>query len=192
MRLSLTVENSLRIKSSTSMINHVQTLLLNESASVVQATLSETEYGYIDPIFTQVKVDGSIDGIYKELFSGSTVLADKMRLVKLLLPYFHDPEFADTLSAFDQRVATREKVPTSIFDFYTSSRENPGPLSISHLLASANAPAAFLPSGDELLDRLLPRLQNVYSTSKEDVRRFSALLFAIVVHLEASRLRSLS
>jgi hypothetical protein len=174
------------------MINHIQTLLLNESASVVQTVLPEAEYGYIDPTFTKVTADANIRGVYEELFSGSSSLSDRLHTVKLALPYFRDPEFANIAPAFDQRTVAQEKTPTSVFDFYVSSGyEGPKLLPVSRLLSSTMAPMAFLPSGNELLDTLLPGLQDIYSASREDSRRLSALLFAVVIHLEASRLKSM-
>lgn len=169
------------------MINHIQTLLLNESASVIQATLPESTYGYIAPEYQAIALPKNTEPVYALLFSAADNLGAKLHLVQQLLPLFGSPEFSEYASFFDSRVVGKPTPPKSIFDFYSTTDGSVAfPIQVVN---SKDTPLTFTLSGNSLIDEKLASLYRVFGETTETVKKFTALLFAIVFQLEAVRMK---
>jgi len=174
------------------MVNHVQTLLLNESASDVQSALSPDEYGYIDKSFTGVVPDRWVSGVYADMFSGVTDIRAKLLRARYFESFAYSPEFSWLPDGLDPRRTRRPDAPSDVFDFFSdnASAEADGPSLVPSVLSSPSAHLAFTPTGDGLADRPLEAMKEIFESSPEGVRKFAALVCAVVLHLHASYRRS--
>lgn len=171
------------------MLNHVRTLLLNESAANVDAW-------YVDPSFVQINIRGDdMAAFHGLLFYGTNSVMDKERRVSEVMPFALDVEFSDVRSLFDTRVtvasdhADKPVKYSTVFSFYrTLSDESMD--TANRCVSSVSTPQLFS-WDDENRDQMtegVRRMQSVYSGSKELCKRFSACLWAYLIRLERIRL----
>lgn len=174
------------------MVNHVQTLLLNESAATVQSGLDEEEYGYIDHSFAGVVPDRWVSGIYSFLFDGVDGLDARLARARALERFAYSPEMSWLPDGLDPRRTSRPEPPSSVFGFYAGMSSDTDPGLVSAALARPDSHLAFTPTGLGLVDGPLESAKAVFESSKEESRKFAALVCAVVLHLHASYERSLA
>lgn len=171
------------------MINHLQTLLLNENAALVEK-LPQEDYGWIDHSFRQIGLDKDIREVYALLFNDTeNSLPSRLARVRAYLPLFELPELRALRKEFDQRVIYPPEEPASIFSFYRQKGDSSQVDSVK-VLGSSAVFRAFSIIGNSSLDRSIELAKEIFQGTKETPLRMGALLFAVVFHLEVSRRRA--
>jgi len=163
------------------MVNHVRTLLLNESAAV--PGLPEW---VIDGFFISLKLKPYVKRLYDDVFGEGATVDEKVHAVDILMPFVMEPEFSSFISGIDGRMTVddRPKVSTgSVFSFYKNI--NPGSSDmVSRVLSSTNSTMVFQHVGDADVDSKLDGLYLIRTGSKESSKAFSSCIVALVVLLD--------
>ena len=81
------------------MVNHVRTLLLNESQSSLSAM--GLDYGrpwYVSPSFSSVEIPKNLERIHKALFIGSFTVEERADRVDAVMSLLHSVDMSGFLS----------------------------------------------------------------------------------------------
>lgn len=166
------------------MINHIQTLLLNESASAVTSELDIKNYGYIDSKFASIPLTPSLRLLYDVIIPEKSIQT-KLNRVKQLLVYTESPEFSKFLPLFDTRVTYSRDYTQDITNFYNNIPTSTELDMHNCILAGSTSPV-FNISDTNRLYPTLRELHELFLKSPETVKRFSALLFAMIIQLHTN------
>lgn len=162
------------------MINHIQTLLLNESASTVLRELSVAAYGYIDPSYVQVPVNQPAWAAYYGLFSEESDISTRLSMATKLADSLSSPELADLVSRFDTR-----RIPPA--DPIVLDTELP-----VSIVSVEGVSSVFYPTGVGVMDEIAAKAKKLFDSSPETTKKLSAVVLSLSAHLEAARLKQLS
>lgn len=173
------------------MINHIRTLLLNESAVL---TFNMDGMWLIDHSFEKIDMSGPALNLREALFEGTDSLEDRIKRVDQFMPFILDPEFAGYFGMFDGRITVSSDVDRSgvgtVYEFYRTMR-TPFSNRIDEIVKSQYAPLVFQHTGDVSVDKALDELYKLYAKGFESSKRLSACLYAIVLKYDlAYRRRS--
>lgn len=163
------------------MVNHIQTLLLNESASRVISELNLKDYGYINSKFTSISLPSDIKLVYDSIIP-ETEPQLKLNRVKQLLVYTEAPEFSKFLSLFDTRATYKRTTVQNIPEFYNNIHSSTE-LDMNSCILAGSTTSIFNASDTSSFNLVLKELYELYLKSPETVKKFSALLFALIVQL---------
>lgn len=170
------------------MVDHVRTLILNESA----AKAGGATVGWSVPSdYKAVALPSDLAAFYSAMFSGTEDNIElKVLRVEELVPFVADPEFEFAMSIFDSRTAVQPRQsPSTVFSFYgtMSGRQMP---EVNECIAVAN-PVFSYPSGlASSFSTYLDGLKQKFLASKETTKRFSACLLAYLIRVEAMRINA--
>lgn len=163
------------------MINHVRTLLLNESAV---STLSVEGMWLVDHSFEKIAMSGPAFNLHEALFSGTSTIEDRVKRVDQFMPFLLDPEFSGYFRMFDDRITVLADVdrvkPGTVYDFYRTLR-TPFSNRIDEIANSQYAPLVFQHADDVSTDNALDELYKIYAKGFESSKRLSACLYAVVL-----------
>ena len=169
------------------MINHIQTLLINEDAETVAKDFGTASRWYTDPSFVPATVTGNLEAILDMLLPPSTADEARRRL-DFYLRCFTAPEFTKYFQMFDTRMTGVEQLPGSIAEFYRGLAHVD--LDVVHpVVTSRYSSQIFLKVGDTDIDAALAELYEIYGKSREDIKRFTAVVFAVALNLEYLRIK---
>ena len=167
------------------MVNHIRTLLLNESSFDIAE--SGARCWYVDDSFAPAKLSGGLMRAYSSIFVDAGSIDGKIDRINSVMPFVLDPEFDSYVGAFDRRSTvpsdSRPVGPSSIYDFY-GTLSNDTPFYVDSVVSSTDMPSVFQSTGDTITDRNLSDLYKRYSYGFETTKRFSACVLAIVFRLD--------
>ena len=170
------------------MLNHARTLLLNESHVAVEAA-----GGFkTDPTYERVLADGGAERVRSVLFDGSKDVVAKLAVVDAVMPFVLDPEFGAVFRLLDTRTTVPADspvhgVPGSVSGFHFSMT---GSMDVASRVMSSPVPAGlFTSAGVTYIDGGLSRMGALFHGGFEESKRFTALLYAVILRTEAARLR---
>jgi len=176
------------------MIDHVKTLLLNESASYLVSAFPDLVSWPIDQSFTAVKLGPGMESLYNMVFPYTNLtprgmVAGKLDAIGRLMPYINAPELATSLSVFDGRVSSDSPHPSDVFGFHSVMSGSSSCASELALLSN-DAMEAFYPTGVGRLDPVLASLKAKFQNSTASSAKIGAAAISMAIQIEALRLRS--
>ena len=163
------------------MINHIRTLLLNESAV---STFGANGMWLVDHSFEKIQMSGPAFNLHDTLFNGTSALEDRIKRVDQFMPFILDPEFSGYFGMFDGRMTVLsdvDRVKTgTVYDFYRTLR-TPFSNRIDEIVNSQYSALVFQHTMDVTTDAALDELYKIYAKGFESSKRLSACLYAIVL-----------
>jgi len=172
------------------MVNHVRTLLLNRNSE----TAERLGCWYVDPSFVPMPYDAVTDPVMERLFEESESDEDRVRMVDFCMSFLLAPEFGEVFGFFDTRTTcagdTDRVRPSSVAKFFRSMYPGFDTGAVERVLSYDRVSTVFQHVGDARRDDLLDRLALVYGGSFETWRAFTAVMYAVVVRMDAAMGRS--
>lgn len=163
------------------MINHIRTLLLNESAT---STFGVDGIWLVDHSFEKLDMSGPALNLHEALFSGASTTEERVKRVDQLMPFVLDPEFSGYFGMFDTRMTVlqdTERVKTgTVYDFYRTMRV-PFSNKVGEIVNNQYSALVFQHTKDVSVDSSLDELYKIYAKGFESSKRLSACLYAIIL-----------
>ena len=171
------------------MINHVRTLLLNES----QHSLMDAGFPYgvpwvVSPKFEVVDVPKRISGVRDAIFFGTSSWQSRFDRVNAVMSVLGAVDMSPFLGMFD----TRSTVPeteglSSVRGLFDKSRESSSGFEQPVIESVRGAPTLFAATGIRDVDDALPALSGLARGSFEWETRFSSIVLGYCAQLEGVR-----
>lgn len=163
------------------MINHIRTLLLNESAV---STFGVPGMWLVDHSFEKIDMSGPAFNLHESLFGEAATVEDRVKRVDQLMPFVLDPEFDGYFCMFDRRMTVSsdmDRVRTgTVYDFYRTMR-TPFSNRVDEIVNSQYSALSFQHTGDVAVDAALDELYKIYTKGFESSKRLSACVYSIVL-----------
>lgn len=163
------------------MVNHVRTLLLNESH------LTQGVPGWcIDARFSKIDLKKSVAEFCSVLFSGLNSVQSRAKRVDCVIPFVYAPEFSSFISGLDPRVTvpTFPDVRTGTVPSFYKAITGDTFAFVDECLSSFSSSMLFQHTGDVDVDSKLDGLYTIKAESKETSKKFSACMVAVVLLLD--------
>jgi hypothetical protein len=174
------------------MVNHVRTLLLNES----QYGLLEAGFPYgspwvVSPRFEPVRVPEGLVPVRNAVFSGTDSWESRINRVEAVMSVLGAVDMSPFMSAFDTRSTVTEtgclRSIRGLFDRIPSAS---GGFEQAVIDSARGAPGLFALTGVQSLDEVIPALSFLARGSFEWEMRFSAIVLAYCAQLEKENRRA--
>lgn len=170
------------------MINHVRTLLLNET----QTSLSEAgyDYGYpwyVSPSFSGVDIPNGLLQLNKALFSGCSSLDDRISRVWSIMSLLESVDMEEFLSVFDNRSTVHDRHSFSIRELFDNSKFSSSGFFNEVLSSLGSAIGLFRHVGNPDFDPVLDKLFDMAHGSFEAPLRVASIILAYCMQLENAR-----
>ena len=170
------------------MVNHVRTLLLNET----QTSLSEAGLPYGSPWFTSprfsgVKVPPGLSRVYSAVFSGCDGLSERIDRVNVVMTMLAAPDMAPFMGLFDTRSTVEPESSGSIRELFDLSTHSSGGFYDSVMQAARSSAGLFAHVGDSSVDESLDKLAGMARGSFESTMKVASVIVALCVQLDKAR-----
>lgn len=172
------------------MINHLQTLLLNETQSSLEsAGFPYGEPWLVSPRFATVEVPSGLSRLRDAIFDGTESLSDRINRVFSITPYLEAPDLDVARSYFDRRKTFDLESVHDIRSFFNGMKFSSGQFERSVLKAARGTSSLFLDEDDKKTMETLGILSNIARGAFESSLRVGASILAYCVKLDRISVR---
>lgn len=172
------------------MVNHVRTLLLNETqASLGAAGYPYGEPWYVSPAFDSVRVPAGLSRFRDAIFFDTQSLDDRIYRVNAVIPFVEAPDLADQYSVLDARstVPVASASVSSVREIFDGAKLASNGFEGRVILVAKGSPDLFSSVKDGTLDKAVSDLGKMALGSFESSVRVGASILAYCIQLEAVR-----
>ena len=168
------------------MINHIRTLLLNET----QTSLSQHgfEYGYpwlVSPKFSGIRIPDNLVPLRNAIFSGADSIDDRIRRVEAIMSLLGAVDMSEFRSLFDGRsTVTGTRQSFSIRELFTNSKYASSGFEKTLLDRARSTKGLYASTGRTDSDPALHELSRLAGDSFEWPLRVAAVVFAYCIQLD--------
>lgn len=168
------------------MVNHIRTLLLNES----QATLSTKgmPYGepwYVSPKFSGIDIPDRLLPVYRALFLDTDTVDDKAGRIDAVMSLLNAVEMRQFICVFDTRTTVdADRASFSIRELFDKSKWSSSGFEERVVDAAMSTPGLFAFTGNKDTDYVLGKLKGLAYGSFEFELKVAAIVLAYCIQLE--------
>lgn len=167
------------------MVNHIRTLLLNETqTSLQQAGLAYGDPWLVSPRFSGVEVPHGLLPVHDGIFSGVETLQDRIARVDAVASILAAKDMRRYVDLFDRRVTVPlARCASSVLELYSNRHLVSEGFEAAILDGAKGSTGLYAAVGNYVFDVALRELQHMASESFEQPLRVSAIVLAYCAQL---------